>query len=908
MTRLANGGMEFQITGPAGTKRVEVSNDLIHWTTEWLVGPSTATLKSTTDGGPRFFRAVLDNASSGDFPIAITARASAEITIRWDHITDATATRIFLAAEPEAAAAPNPARVLLASLTGSATNFTATNLAAAVDCFFRVEIETPGGTKAALLHGRTAGGPRAPLQSRLREVHGYAPNVLCVTLLNGPTNSLKDGWAVKRSDGRPVPIAAVHRHSVPVSTSDYPLGWRCCGTIEVTETDHRIYLVLSEPIGNAAVLEIAGPEGLRFTLPFSDRYLETPVIQINQVGYNPRATQRWAYISGWMGDGGGLSLSNFPTQAEVLMEPENSSEPRTPHVTALAVTSRSPLDPMAGTPVHEINLANLPASETARYRVRVPGVGVSWRTTVSEKAAFKIFYTVARGLFHNRWGGDLRSDLTEWSRPSDHPFVFTNDSTNWFGTPDGGFPFESTTPRIGQRPLAGGHHDAGDFDIRPFHTRVAQLLLRAYEIDTNAFADHQLNLPESGNGIPDLLDEALWSIAAWEQLQEEDGGVRLGVESYRHPHNQGILANEDRDEDNGDNLLPYWTYGRDANHSARCAGLFAQAARLIGPFNTGRSEILKQRALNAWHYATNHNAFGALRLYPAGELFRLTGDNAWHAQFDSIWRSLGATDEEVSHLANSKPLNPSDYATADRYDPDHVLAYLGAAPLSEPKAQFMRNLFYNSALNAIEFAENEDKEAHRNPHPWAYSVGFGQSISAGTYFWNLYAAQQLGLLDEAERARAFDSLSLAADYILGGNPNGMVYITGLGTRRIMEPLHLDSLAFIKLGKGPVPGIPVYGPVDGRENQGYAARVMEAFYPEVGDDDSGSDHSRPATSGHPIARRHADTRIWVNANEFSVAEMQAPHAQLFALLMMGTQGTLPPPSYRPGGSDHRNPLP
>lgn len=642
-------------------------------------------------------------------------------------------------------------------------------------------------------------------------------------------------------------------------------------------------------------------------LPFSDRYLETPAIQLNQVGFNPRARQRWAYVSGWMGDGGALALTNFPALGEVLKEPENSSEPRPAILSGLPVAARSELDALTGAAVRQIDLATLPTNETARYRVRLPGVGVSWRTVVSEKAAFKIFYTVARGLFHNRWGGDLRPDLTEWSRPADHPFVFTNDSTNWFGTPGGGFPFEPTTPKVGLRPLAGGHHDAGDFDIRPFHTRVAQLLLRAYETDTNAFADSQFNLPESGNGIPDLLDEALWSLAAWEQLQEEDGGVRLGVESYRHPHNQGILAHQDRDEDNGDEPLPYWTYGRDADHTARCAGLFAQAARLVAPFDAARSEALKQSALKAWNYATNHGAQAAWRLYPASELFRLTGQNSWHDQFNSIWQSLGATDEDVSHLANSKPLNPSDYPV-NRYDPDHILAYLGAAPGTEPKAQFMRNVFRNGALFATEFAENEDKEAHRNPHPWNYAVGFGQSLSLGTYFWNLYAAQQLDLLDATERAAAFDSLSLAADYILGGNPNGMVYLTGLGTRRILEPLHLDSLAFIKLGKGPIPGIPVYGPVDGREYQPYAARVMAAFYPEIGDDDSGSDHTRPATSGHPVGRRHADTRIWVNANEFSVAEMQAPHAQLFAALMRGTRGMMPPPSYRPGGSDHRNPLP
>ena len=188
----------------------------------------------------------------------------------------------------------------------------------------------------------------------------------------------------------------------------------------------------------------------------SDRYLETPSIQLNQVGFNPRAAQRWAYVSGWMGDGGGLPLGNFPSHAEVLTEPENSSAARATVLAELPVAARSALDSMTGAAVRDIDLARLPASETARYRVRLPGVGVSWRTAVSEKAAFKIFYAVARGLFHNRRGGDLRPDLTDWSRPPDHPFVFTGDSPYWAGTPAGGFPFEFTTPKTGRRPSSSG--------------------------------------------------------------------------------------------------------------------------------------------------------------------------------------------------------------------------------------------------------------------------------------------------------------------------------------------------------------------------------------------------------------------------------------------------------------------
>ena len=59
--------------------------------------------------------------------------------------------------------------------------------------------------------------------------------------------------------------------------------------------------------------------------------------------------------------------------------------------------------------------------------------------------------------------------------------------------------FDPDTSTDDPRDLRGGHHDAGDFDIRPYHVVVAQYLMRAFEIRPERFSDNQLTLPESGN-------------------------------------------------------------------------------------------------------------------------------------------------------------------------------------------------------------------------------------------------------------------------------------------------------------------------------------------------------------------------------------------------------------------------
>ena len=72
-------------------------------------------------------------------------------------------------------------------------------------------------------------------------------------------------------------------------------------------------------------------------------------------------------------------------------------------------------------------------------------------------------------------------------------------------------------------------------------------------------------------------------------------GVRQGVQSNRHPWGFYLAS---------DDPQPYWTFSRDANTTARAAGLFAQAARLVAPYNSARAAELKERALRAWNYAS----------------------------------------------------------------------------------------------------------------------------------------------------------------------------------------------------------------------------------------------------------------------------------------------------------------
>ena len=83
---------------------------------------------------------------------------------------------------------------------------------------------------------------------------------------------------------------------------------------------------------------------------------------------------------------------------------------------------------------------------------------------------------------------------------------------------------------------AGWYQDAGDWDSYETHLRVAQELLLAYELAPKNFRDGELNIPESRNGLPDILDEAAWLPRFCHRLRHEllrkgygTGGIGLRI-------------------------------------------------------------------------------------------------------------------------------------------------------------------------------------------------------------------------------------------------------------------------------------------------------------------------------------------------------------------------------------------
>lgn len=101
--------------------------------------------------------------------------------------------------------------------------------------------------------------------------------------------------------------------------------------------------------------------------------------------------------------------------------------------------------------------------------------------------------------YHSEWGTFSSGDV--WDRPED-----------WARFRKSGNP---TNPNV-----RGGHSDALDWDRYLGHIANIYDMLLPFYLTGGAIKDDNLDIAESGNGIPDILDEARNEVDFWLNLRD----------------------------------------------------------------------------------------------------------------------------------------------------------------------------------------------------------------------------------------------------------------------------------------------------------------------------------------------------------------------------------------------------
>jgi len=217
------------------------------------------------------------------------------------------------------------------------------------------------------------------------------------------------------------------------------------------------------------------------------------------------------------------------------------------------------------------------------------------------------------------------------------------------------------------RDMLGGWFDAGDLNkYVPYMEATLFDLLWAYELNPRAFGD-DTNIPESGNGVPDLLDETKWELDWLLKMQDGDGGVFNRVAGRSYDNGSGPPS--------GDTQPRFYT-AKTTWATADAAASLAHAARVYGHFDStfpGYAGRLREAARRAWAYletqsemdpsdgtdgdsklaatpaGSNANADRRARVYAAAELFKTFGAPGYKAYVDRWAPDIAATAENGMH-------------------------------------------------------------------------------------------------------------------------------------------------------------------------------------------------------------------------------------------------------------------
>ena len=381
-----------------------------------------------------------------------------------------------------------------------------------------------------------------------------------------------------------------------------------------------------------------------------------------------------------------------------------------------------------------------------------------------------------------------------------------------------------------EKDLSGGWYDAGDYNkYTNWHAYYLVALLHAYAENPSVWTD-DYNIPESGNGIPDIIDEIKWGFDWLKKMQNNDGSVLsiLGLShstlGEKHASPPSTAAGK--------------SYYGPANTSATLssAGAFALGSKILG--SLGNAELntyaadLKARSEKAWDWAVaNPNV-----LFYNNDEAKQPGS-----------KDLGAGQQEVNDEGRAKKkLTAAIYLFAAtgsstyraHVDANATNATTWVSPWNEPElsawlyyaslsdatttvATTIKNQ-YGSAINSndnMKAVESEEDPYRVHLKAEEFTWGSNRTVSRkGQTFHNLID-YQLGSFNTAEvRNAALGYLH----YIHGTNPQGMVYLSNMYSLGVHSSVNEFYHSWFTNGSelwdrvgtstyGPAPGFLVGGP-------------------------------------------------------------------------------------------------
>ncbi|AKQ46618.1 cellulase [Rufibacter radiotolerans] len=499
-------------------------------------------------------------------------------------------------------------------------------------------------------------------------------------------------------------------------------------------------------------------------------------IRLNQIGFYPNAGKVAVVVGQPTGD-------TFSVKAKGSSKVAFTGKLSAPKPTELS-----------GKPTRAADFSTFTTPGT--YVLQVAGVGQSYEFEIKPQVHAALAAAALKGFYYQRASVDLPEAFAgKWHRPAGHPDrqVLVHPSAATAQRPAG---------TVISSP--GGWYDAGDYNKYIVNSGITMgTLLSAYEDFPEFYQRQTLNIPESKNTVPDILDESLWNLRWMLTMQDpHDGGVyhkltNADFDAMVMPHQASST--------------PRYVVQKGTAAALDFAAVMAQASRVYKNYEKdfpGLADSCLTAATNAWAWAqkNHHLEYNQDALNKAFDPDITTGAYGDKTFTDEwIWAAaeLYTTTKQESYYKAVKML-PDAAMPLPGWPQVRLLGYYTLLrhsatlpPVFKKEADLIKTQLLQVGTTMVVGAAGG-----------AFQTVMGRT--QGDYVWgsSSVAANQGILLVQAYQLTRDKKYLKAAlsnlDYLLGRNAVGYSFVTGYGAKSTRHPHHRPSVADGL--EEPVPGL------------------------------------------------------------------------------------------------------
>jgi len=559
-----------------------------------------------------------------------------------------------------------------------------------------------------------------------------------------------------RSDTRNV----VRTHSISLASQN----------IQVTTSWQHIKIPVKNIAGNTGdgfsirnitLVVIEVPQRLQFYLSemyitSEDREKQYPVIKVNQAGYELNQ-DKYALVSCFPG------AYSFSANTEFYVINEKGERKFSGKLRQVSKNA----DASSGEIVYKADFSALNEPGTYRISIINPRIDDSFNFNISRNVYNSLLADTLKYFYFQRQGIDLEQKYAG---------VFARKNLH---------PGDRTVKKYSQRSEANapvfdvsrGWYDAGDFGkyFPPAASTVTDLLF-AYELFPQLFPDNHFNIPESANGVPDILDEIKWELEM--MLKMEDGSTGGFYEAANYEGDTIYLIDTNGVNGAGNT--------KSTAATAWAAGVFAHAYivyKNIPAYKTFADQCIAA-ARRAWAYLearpkehTWVSGAGRSYYYDAADAAKIKFLAA-----AALYRAAGEDKFQKYVIDNYRGFNYSREFNANQVVTigDIGTGFLHYAMSQNPNSAVIK--FFREKFEGFEkdiLKTYNDKAWPAALVDWAYFWGSNKPVVRIPV--ELYMCNRVLNKDTA---KSIQVLRDAVNYILGINPLSFSFISGFGENSV----------------------------------------------------------------------------------------------------------------------------